>query len=117
MITHERRDAEILRVDEDHLRAAQTDIGLARARYQLTVDWYDRIYQRVQTRLEERQMLSEAFWTLATGPGLLFYPIVHWNVHTVIWDGVDPDAESDPIRRFCSTLAVNPAQGDQTAEP
>jgi hypothetical protein len=116
IVRREHGDGEV-RVDEASLRASQAELRLAHARYHLTIDWYDRIYQRVQTRLEERQMLTEAFWTLAIGPGLLFYPIVHWNVHTVIWDGADPDAESDPIRRFCSALAVRHERSDRSTEP
>jgi hypothetical protein len=93
------------RAGEDRLRGSQAELRAAVTRYQTTLDWYDRIYQRVRTRIEERQMLTEAFWTLATGPGLIFYPFVHWNVHRVMWDGTDPDAESDPVRQYCHALA------------
>jgi hypothetical protein len=116
-VTHWRPDAESPHVDEYRSRAIQTDLDRARVRYQLTVDWYDRIYQRVQTRLDEQQILTEAFWTLVTGPGLLFYPLVYWNTRTVFWDGSDPDAEADPIRQFCSSLAMKPGSGERTGEP
>jgi hypothetical protein len=86
------------------VQAAHAKFRAARVRYQPTLEWYDRVYQRVRIRMEEEQLLSEVFWTLVTGPGLVFYPIVQWNVHSVMWDGSDPDAESDPIRRFCSDL-------------
>jgi hypothetical protein len=64
--------------------------------------WRDRVYKRVLTRLEEHQILSQTFFTLLTGPGIIFYPIVRWNVRSVLWDGTDPDADSDPITHYCS---------------
>jgi hypothetical protein len=101
---------EALDLHGHHRQVAQRELGLARARYQRLVDWYDRVYQRVRTRIEEREMLTEAFWALAPGPGLLFYPIVRWNLHTVIWDGTDPDAESDPIRQYCQMAGTGRLQ-------
>lgn len=96
---------------ETMAQQAQAKFRAARLHYQPTLDWYGRVYQRVRTRMEEEQLLSEVFWTLVTGPGLVFYPIVQWNVHSVMWDGIDPDAESDPIRRFCSDLASKRSAG------
>ena len=88
----------------DEPRTTQSDLRHASAQLRWTIDWYDRLYQRVQTRLEEREMLMQTFWALAPGPALLFYPLVQWNVHSVMWDGTDPDAESDPLRQFCDAL-------------
>jgi hypothetical protein len=99
-------DSEIARSREDRLRASQAELHAAVTRSQAMVDWYNRIYQRLRTRIEERQMLTEAFWALATGPGLIFYPFVHWNVHSVMWDGTDPDAASDPVTQYCRAFAM-----------
>jgi hypothetical protein len=33
---------------------------------------------------------------------LVFYPIVRWNVRSVLWDDGDPDSLDDPVRRFCT---------------
>jgi hypothetical protein len=74
----------------------------AKARHQPTLSWYDRVYQRLRTRLDEERILSNVRMVLLTGPGLLFYPVIHWNVHSVFWDGADPDAESDPVTRYCT---------------
>ena len=49
--------------------------------------WYGLVARRVQTRIEEDEML---------------YPLVRWNVRSVLWDGSDPDADDDPVQRFCT---------------
>ena len=74
----------------------------ARLRHQSTVDWYGRVYDRLRTRLEEEQILSDVRLVLLTGPGLIFYPIIRWNIHSVMWDGHDPDADSDSITLYCA---------------
>lgn len=74
----------------------------ARRRHQPTLDWYGRVYDRLRTRLEEEQLLSDVRLVLLTGPGLLLYPIVRWNLHSVMWDGFDPDADSDSITLYCT---------------
>lgn len=74
----------------------------AKLRHRPTLDWYEKVYERLRTRLDEEQILSEVRLVLLAGPGLVFYPIVHWNIHSVFWDGTDPDAESDPITRYCT---------------
>jgi len=74
----------------------------ARLRHQPTLDWYGRVYDRLQTRLEEEQILSDVQLVLLTGPALLLYPIIRWNFHSVMWDGADPDAESDSITLYCT---------------
>ncbi|WP_447975346.1 hypothetical protein [Nitrospira sp. Kam-Ns4a] len=73
----------------------------AKARHRTTLAWYERVYDRVRTRQEEEEILSQARAVLITGPGLLLYPVIHWNVHHVFWDGQDPDAESDGVTQFC----------------
>ncbi|MFI5247850.1 MAG: hypothetical protein ACHQWV_04785 [Nitrospirales bacterium] len=73
-----------------------------RARYHQSVDWYHRVSRRVQTRLEEDEMLYSTLGTLVSSPMMLvFYPIVRWNVRSVLWDEGDPDSPDDPVRRFC----------------
>jgi hypothetical protein len=83
---------------------ARNKLQAARLRHKETLKWYDRVYQRVRARMEEQQLLSEVFWTLAPTPGLIFYPVIRWNMRSVMWDGTDPDADSDAISRFCQGL-------------
>ncbi len=75
----------------------------ARHRMEQTRHWYDRVYRRLQMRIEERQILSQSFMVLAGGGlgALAFYPVVWWNVHSVFWEGMDPDHVSDPVTRYC----------------
>lgn len=93
---------------------ARARLQEARLHHQQTLQWFDRLYQRVRARMEEEQLLSEVFWSLAPTPGLIFYPVVRWNLHSVMWDGADPDAETDDIRRFCTALAI---KGPQPSMP
>jgi hypothetical protein len=81
----------------------------AKVRHRPMLEWYGKVYERFRTRLDEEEILSEVRMVLVAGPGLIFYPIVHWNVHSVIWDGTDPDAESDPITRYCDDRLSTPA--------
>jgi len=74
----------------------------ARLRHQSTLDWYGRVYDRLRTRLEEEQILSDVRLVLLTGPALILYPIIRWNIHSVMWDGHDPDADSDSITLYCT---------------
>ena len=73
----------------------------ARRDHKATLDWYGRIYNRVHKRTEEERILSEARMVLFPTAGILLYPLVRWNTRAVIWDGEDPDAESDPIAHYC----------------
>jgi hypothetical protein len=74
----------------------------ARARHHDTLAWYTRVARRVQTRFEEDDMLYSVLGMLVSAPAsLLFYPIVRWNVRSVLWDGADPDGNDDPIQQFC----------------
>lgn len=74
-----------------------------RARHRQSVDWYRRVSRRVQTRLDEDELLYSTLGTLAASPmSLLFYPVVRWNVRSVLWDEGDPDSLDDPVRRFCT---------------
>lgn len=89
--------------------AAYARLVEARRRHQPTLDWYDKVYRRVVMRIEEEQLLSEVRTVLIPTPGLLFYPVIHWNIHSVMWDGENPDAETDPVTRFCTDrLAEGP---------
>ena len=94
---------------------AYAELMDAKVRHRPTLEWYGKVYERFRTRLDEEQILSEVRLVLVAGPGLIFYPIVHWNVHSVIWDGTDPDAESDPITRYCVARLSTPA--DSVAHP
>jgi hypothetical protein len=74
-----------------------------RVRVRRSVDWYRRVSRRVQTRLEEDEILYSTLGALAISPvSLVFYPIVRWNVRSVLWEEGDPDALDDPVRRFCT---------------
>jgi hypothetical protein len=79
-------------------------LAQARTRYHDMLDWYTRVARRVQTRFEEDEMLYSVLGMFVSSPAsLLFYPIVRWNVRSVLWDGADPDADNDPIQQFCLT--------------
>ncbi len=82
---------------------AYTKLEEARARHRDTMTWYGRVYNRFRTRLEEDQLLSETRAVLFMNPAIIFYPIVRWNIRSVLWDGIDPDADTDPVTRFCQT--------------
>lgn len=80
--------------------------------YQLMIDarvshgraskWYALVARRVQTRIEEDEMLYPVLGMLATSTAIVLYPLVRWNVRSVLWDGTDPDADDDPVQRFCA---------------
>lgn len=84
------------------IRAAHLRFRNARARLEPTLQWYERLHDRLRVRLEEEEMLANVRLLLFTGPAALFYPVVRWNLHEVLWDGADPDAESDPVTRYCT---------------
>ena len=73
----------------------------ARARHHNASKWYGLVARRVQTRIEEDEMLYPVLGMLATSTAIVLYPLVRWNVRSALWDDVDPDAEDDPVRRFC----------------
>ena len=94
-------------VAEANLRRVEDDLYQRlidqRARYHQSMIWYRRVSRRVQTRLEEDEMLYSTVATLAASPTMLvFYPIVRWNVRSVLWDEGDPDSLDDPVSRFCT---------------
>jgi hypothetical protein len=74
----------------------------ARRRHQPTLDWYGKVYRRLQMRIEEDRLLTDVQTVLFPTPGILFYPVIRWNIHSVMWDGENPDADSDPVTRFCT---------------
>jgi hypothetical protein len=74
----------------------------ARSRHRPLLTWYNKVYERVRTRTDEEEILSDVRLLLVTGPGVVFYPLIRWNIHSVFWDGADPDAESDPVTRYCA---------------
>ena len=81
----------------------------ARARYREASKWYGLVARRVQTRIEEDDMLYPVLGMLATSTAIVLYPVVRWNVRSVLWEGIDPDAEDDPVRRFCIARLGEPA--------
>ena len=85
-----------------HPDAAYQRLVAGHRRHRSTFDWYNKVYGRVRARIEEDQMLSGAGMLLLTGPGVVLYPVVRWNLRAVLWDGADPDSDSDPVTRFCT---------------
>jgi hypothetical protein len=74
----------------------------SRRRHRHDRNWYKDVARRVQTRLDEDDILYAVLGSFAASPeALLVYPLIRWNVRSVLWDEDDPDAEDDPIRRFC----------------
>lgn len=94
---------------EEH--ALYRHVVSAQARQRETVEWYGRVARRVQTRMEEDDMLYPVLGTLVASPALVFYPIVRWNVRSVLWDGVDPDAQDDPVQVFCASRLEQESPG------
>ena len=74
----------------------------ARSRRADASKWLGLVARRVQTRLEEDDMLYPVLGMLATSTAIVLYPLVRWNVRSVLWDGADPDANDDPVQRFCA---------------
>jgi len=73
----------------------------ARARHVEAAKSYRLLARRVQTRIEEDDMLFPVLGMLIPSTAIVLYPLVRWNVRSVLWDGTDPDAEDDPVQRFC----------------
>lgn len=118
-----KRDAECLaRLTPGYLSAQQelthiSRFSQARTRHHQVLEWYPRVYERLATRLEEEQILSEVRWVLAGNPpSLIFYPIIRWNIHHGLWDGTDPDAGSDPVNQFCATQLAHDASSAEPTE-
>lgn len=88
--------------EPDEALAAYQRLREARERHLPTITWYDLVYRRLSTRIEEDQILTEAGLILLTSPAIVFYPIVRWNLRSVLWDGGDPDAASDAVTRYCA---------------
>jgi hypothetical protein len=85
----------------DDARTAYRRLQEAQTKRQPTREWYERLFDRLQLRSEEEEMMTHARLLLFTGPGALLYPVVHWNLREVLWDGADPDADTDPVKRYC----------------
>lgn len=96
------------------VREAYDRLTGAKARHQATIQWYGRVYDRVRTRQEEEEILSQVRVVLVPGPGLLLYPVIHWNVHSVFWDGQDPDGETDRITQFCTKRLEAERRAEET---
>jgi hypothetical protein len=87
-------------IDEE--RVLYRQVAAAQARQMEMAEWYGRVARRVQTRMEEDEMLNPVLGTLVTSTAIVFYPFIRWNVRSVLWDGVDPDAADDPVQVFCA---------------
>jgi hypothetical protein len=74
----------------------------AQALQRATLEWYRRVARRVETRLEEDDALYSALGAMANSTMIVFYPLVRWNVRSVLWEGEDPDADDDPIQTYCA---------------
>ena len=106
------RESDLAARQEQARRAegrAYAELMDAKVRHRPTLEWYGKVSERFRTRLDEEEILSEVRLVLVAGPGVIFYPIVRWNVHSVMWDGTDPDAESDPVTRYCVARLSKPA--------
>jgi hypothetical protein len=88
-------------IDEE--RVLYRQVVSAHARQKETAEWYGRVARRVQTRIEEDDMLYPVLGMLATSTGIVFYPFIRWNVRSVLWEEVDPDAADDSVQVFCRT--------------
>jgi hypothetical protein len=107
----------VTRVQEEELYRKMVEL---RSQHKQRLGWYRRVAQRIETRLEEDEMLYPVVGALITSPAILFYPVIRWNVRSVLWEGSDPDADDDPVKRFCITrLAVMdpPADPPASREP
>ncbi len=97
---------------------AYTRLAEARTRYRTTSGWYEKVYARIHTRLDEEEVLWQTLMTLATSPAVVLYPLIRWNIRSVFWDGTDPDAESDPVTKYCrERLSAEPSADARTQEP
>jgi len=88
----------------------------ARTKQQPTREWYERVFDRLQLRSEEEEMMTHVRLLLLTGSGTLLYPIVHWNLREVLWDGTDPDADTDPVKRYCTDRLASERTRDVNRE-
>jgi hypothetical protein len=86
----------------------------ARAVHGPLLKWYDRVYKRVRTRMDEEEILTNVQMVLITNPGVVFYPLIRWNIHNVFWDGADPDAATDPVTQYCQERLGNVAAAAPT---
>jgi hypothetical protein len=103
-----RRDWELNRGGTAYDRSGRSEVEdayrrliEARRAHRPLIDWYGKVYTKVRLRMDEEAMLTDLRWALITNPGIVFYPVISWNIHTVMWDGADPDAETDPVVRYC----------------
>jgi hypothetical protein len=88
-------------------RLLYEQVRTAHERKRITAEWYRLVARRVQTRMEEDEMLYPVLGTLATSAAVVLYPVIRWNIRSVLWDGEDPDAEDDPVQKFCTSRLAN----------
>jgi hypothetical protein len=92
----------LLSSEDNEERTLYRSVVDSRARHWEAAKWYRFVARRVQTRIEEDEMLYPVLGMLATSTAIVLYPLVRWNVRSALWDGIDPDAEDDPVQRFCA---------------
>jgi hypothetical protein len=100
----------------DDAQVAYRRLQEAQTKQRPTREWYERLFNRLQLRSEEEEMMTHARLLLFTGPGALLYPVVHWNLREVLWDGADPDADTDPVKRYCADRLASEKTTDVNRE-
>jgi len=93
--------ANLLPSQDNQERTLYQRMVAARTRHGEATKWHRLVTRRVQTRIEEDEMLYPVLGMLSTSTAIVLYPLVRWNVRSVLWEGTDPDAEDDPVQRFC----------------
>ena len=92
--------------DYEEERALYRQVSVAHARLKESREWYQRVMRRVQTRMEEDEILYPLLGTLATSTAIVFYPIIRWNTRSLLWEGEDPDNDDDPVQTYCAFRVV-----------
>jgi len=101
-------DAHSRDYEEEHSLYRQ--VTAAHARLKETREWYRRVARRVQTRIEEDDILYPVLGTFATSTAIVFYPLIRWNTRALLWEGEDPDSDDDPVQAYCAIrLDQNPS--------
>jgi len=99
-------------------RRSYDQLAAAKIRHHPLLNIFDKVVQRVRTRTEEETILSEVRTIMLAGPAsFLFYPLIRWNVRSILWDGNDPDAETDTVTRFCTGRLEPPSPADKLRIP
>jgi hypothetical protein len=103
-----RGDPSHLSFQTDEERTLYGSMAAARSRHADASKWLGVVARRIQTRIEEDDMLYPVLGMLVTSTAIILYPLLRWNVRSLLWDGVDPDAADDPVQRFCAARLGEP---------